>query len=86
MMLVVVEEISQEVYKTKRKCLAVAMVRMHGIELITLMESGCVPKCFLPQLVRNILLHQKETKKVVTIGNGDRSDVLGKVMDVLVLF
>lgn len=82
----VVEEREQNDEDTEEKCLAVAPVRIHGMELYALMDSGATPNVLSPSVVKWLSLNPEGTKKVVTVATGDKSGAQGKLTNIQVLF
>lgn len=70
----------------EEKCLAVASLKDHGLEAYALLDTGATPNVMSLQLAKQLGLQLQETKKVVTVANGSRSGVLGKVNCIPVLF
>lgn len=57
-----------------------------GMEVFVLMDSGATPNALSPQLVKCLSLRPELMNNVVTVVNGNKSDVLGKAVNVSALF
>lgn len=69
----------------EEQCLAVALFHVHGIEVYALMDSGH-SELLVSSICKKTCSQAPESNKVVTVANGNRLDMVGKVLDVPVLF
>lgn len=70
----------------EEKCLAVTKVSMYGLDVYALMDSGATPNVVSPRVVERLSLIPQATNKVLTVANGEKSGVKGKLQDVPVSF
>lgn len=83
----VIEEIEQTPLSEKEETLlALALAKVHEMDVYALLDSGAAPNVVSPLLAKRLSLRTEQSAKVMNVANGDNSDVLGKGVDVPVLF
>lgn len=70
----------------EKKGLAVTFVKVHGADVYVLLDLHATPNVVSPRTVKQLALKIERIKKVVTMADGEKSSVLEKVMDFLLLF
>lgn len=82
----VVEEFGgEDIQEEEKKCLAMIFVSVHGTNLIALMNFGAIPNVLSSTVAKRLALNLEQSIKMVTVADGSKSLVKGKLARVPVL-
>lgn len=63
-----------------------ALLQVLGVDLFGLLDTGATPKVVYRKIFKRLHLNLEKILKVMTVTNGAKSGVLGKVGDIPVSF
>lgn len=76
---------SREIVKKEMRS-AVALLQLHEVTVYALFDAGATPNTIPSQLVNRLRLKTDETSELMTVANGAKLAVLGKVQHAPTLF